>query len=154
MHKGSWAFSLITHKSTRSQAIQNMHLNLINIHNYYYSFNKNGLMVTMCNVAHLLHVDANNKLFTFPVTDTTVCFSLGKYIYLYCQLPLNGHLVKADTSLKQTRGVGPFHTPVIYFIFLKGGHLSKMDSRAGPESVHLRGSCRTVPLFLVMFLPP
>ena len=111
-------------------------------------------MVTMCNVAHLLHVDANNKLFTFPVTDTTVCFSLGKHIYLYSQLPLNRHLVKADTSLKQTRGVGPFHTPVIYFIFLKGGHLSKMDSRAGPESVHLRGSCRTVPLFLVMFLPP
>ena len=75
---------------------QNMHLNLINIHNYY-SFNKNGLMVTMCNVAHLLHVDANNKLFTFPVTDTTVCFSLGKHIYLYSQLPLNRHLVKADT---------------------------------------------------------
>ena len=40
---------------------------------------------------------------------------------LYSQLPLNGHLVKADTSLKWTRGVGPCRTSVIYFISLQGG---------------------------------
>ena len=46
------------------------------------------------------------------------------------QLPLHGHLVKVDTSLKQTRGVGPCRTSVIYFISLQGGHLSKTDSQS------------------------
>ena len=45
----------------------------------------------------------------------------------YSHLPLR-HLVKADTSVKQTRGVGPFHTSVIYFIFLQGGHLLHRQS--------------------------
>ena len=51
-------------------------------------------------------------------------------LLLHSQLPLNGHLVKADTSLEQTRGVGPYHTSVISFISVG----------AGPERVHLRGS--------------
>ena len=46
----------------------------------------------------------------------------------YSQLPLNGHLIKADTSLKWTHGVGPCHTSVTYFISLQGRHLSKADS--------------------------
>ena len=50
---------------------------------------------------------------------------LGIVYLVYSQLPLNGHLVKADTSLKRTRGVGPCRTSVIYFISLQGGHLSK-----------------------------
>ena len=41
----------------------------------------------------------------------------------FSQLPLNRHLVKVDTSLKRTRGVGPCRTSVIYFISLQGGHL-------------------------------
>ena len=57
----------------------------------------------------------------------------------YSQLPLNGHLVKVDTSLKRTRGVGPCRTSVIYFISFQGGHLSKTVG-AGPEHVRLRGS--------------
>ena len=48
--------------------------------------------------------------------------------YMYSRLPLNGHLVKTDTSLKWTHGVGPCHTSVIYFISLQGRHLSKADS--------------------------
>ena len=46
------------------------------------------------------------------------------------QLPLNGHLVKVDTSLKRTHGVGLCRTSVIYFISLQGGHPSKADSRS------------------------
>ena len=34
------------------------------------------------------------------------------------QLPLNGHLVNADTSLKRTRGVGPCCTSVILLLQL------------------------------------
>ena len=61
--------------------------------------------------------------------------------YNYSQLHLNGHLVKADISLKWTHGVGPCSTSVIYFISLQGRHLSKADSRSsGPEHVYLRGS--------------
>ena len=44
---------------------------------------------------------------------------------VYSQLLLNGHLVKADTSLKRTRAVCPCRTSVIYFISLQDGHLSK-----------------------------
>ena len=44
---------------------------------------------------------------------------------MYSQVPLNRHLFKGDTSLKQTLVVGPCHTSVIYFISLQGGHLSK-----------------------------
>ena len=51
-----------------------------------------------------------------------------KNSYVYSQLSLNEYLIKADTSLKQTRGVGPCRTSVIYFIFRQGGHLSKVDS--------------------------
>ena len=56
---------------------------------------------------------------------------------------INGHLVKADTSLKRTRGVGPCRTSVIYFISLQGGHLSKADSRSwsraleGVDCIHI-----------------
>ena len=42
-----------------------------------------------------------------------------------------------DTSLKRTRGVGPCHTSVIYFISLQGGHLSK--SELGPSVSALEG---------------
>ena len=59
-----------------------------------------------------------------------VAFLLMAKVNLISQLPLNGHLVKADTSLKQTCGVGPCRTSVIYFISLQGGHLSKADSRS------------------------
>ena len=45
-------------------------------------------------------------------------------------VPLNGHFLKADTSLNRTHGVGPCRTSVIYFISLQGGHLSKADSRS------------------------
>ena len=54
----------------------------------------------------------------------------------YSQLPLNGHLVKADTSLKRTRGAGPSRT----------SSPSKVDTSVrrtvgdGPERVRLRGS--------------
>ena len=51
-------------------------------------------------------------------------------LLLHSQLPLNGHLVKADTSLERTCGVGPYHTSVISFISVG----------AGPQRVHLRGS--------------
>ena len=45
---------------------------------------------------------------------------------MYSQVPLNRHLFKGDTSLKQTLVVGPCHTSVIYLIIsLQGGHLSK-----------------------------
>ena len=50
--------------------------------------------------------------------------SVTSPINQYSQLPLNGHLVKVDTSLKRTHGVGPCCTSVIYFISLQGGHLS------------------------------
>ena len=48
----------------------------------------------------------------------------------YSQFPLNGHPIKADTSLKQTGGVDPWRTSVIYFISLQGRHLSKADSQS------------------------
>ena len=44
--------------------------------------------------------------------------------------PLNGRLVKADTSLKRTGVVGPCHSSVIHFMSLQGGHVSKTDSRS------------------------
>ena len=82
-------------------------------------------------------------------------------VIYYSQLPLNGHLVKVATSLKQTRGIqlvpavlqsftsspskadtslkrihgaGPCHTSVIYFISLQGGHLSKADSQSWSQA--------------------
>ena len=63
---------------------------------------------------------------TIAVTTRSYAFRVN--VAEYSQLPLNGHLVKADISLKRTRGVGPCHTSVIYFISLQGGHLSKADS--------------------------
>ena len=52
--------------------------------------------------------------------------SLKYSAVMYRQLPLNGHLVKAEWTPK----VGPCCTSVIYFISLPGRHPSKADSRS------------------------
>ena len=77
-------------------------------------------------------VISNDILHLMSIVNITKCKKsvLHSDCDVYSQLPLNGHLVKADTSLKWTRGVGPCRTSVIYFISLQGGHLSKMDSRS------------------------
>ena len=62
------------------------------------------------------------------ITQCSTNHVLYELAFQYSQLSHNGRLVKADTSLKRTRGVGPCRTSVIYFISLQGGHLSKVDT--------------------------
>ena len=54
------------------------------------------------------------------------------YMYIpfidYSRLSLNGHLYKADTSVKQTLRVGPCLSLFLLFDSLYDGHLSKMDT--------------------------
>ena len=58
-----------------------------------------------------------------------------KNINVYSHLPLNGHLIKADTSLKRTRGVGPCRTSVIYFISLQGGQSELVPNVSALEGI-------------------
>ena len=63
---------------------------------------------------------------------------------LYSQRPLNGHLVKGDTSLKQTSGAGPCCTSVIYF-------LSHPRGGGGYSPTFWVGVCHTVVKTLTLF---
>ena len=67
----------------------------------------------------------------------------------YSQHPLKRH-IKADTSLKQTWGVGPYTVHSSFTIIaLQGRHLSKADSRSWfrvcpPYRVHSNGGIHVV----------
>ena len=62
-----------------------------------------------------------------------------KYSTVCSQLSLNGHLIKADTSLKWTRGVGPCCTSVIHLpprgTPLQGGQSELVTSVSALEGV-------------------
>ena len=78
-------------------------------------------------------------------------FAIQKNKMLVQSTPSNGHLVKADTSLKRTHGVGPCRTSVIYFIPSKADTSPRWTVRAGPECVCLRGSRLYTSMWLSSF---
>ena len=57
----------------------------------------------------------------FKNSFTSICIN-------YSQLSFNGHLYKADASLKLTPRVGPCCASVIFFDSLQGGHLPRTDT--------------------------
>ena len=60
-------------------------------------------MISLCRTTTLTEeLGQIQYIFSDKVSSVNTCWLIAKVHYKYSQLPLNGHLVKADTSLKRT----------------------------------------------------